>query len=181
MGSRGREGGHAQCKQRGGGAGVKGGVRPQGGARGGGRRAGAACEGPRGGTHARGGAARLASECGAARRLCEAALLVERPVLLVNHARQPEVTDLDIARAAEEDVGGLEVAVEDVGGVEVLERHEQLLRDPLHVRDRDGLRRGDQLAQVEVNVVEADPQVGEGALGRRVQAVSDPARGAGTR
>ena len=129
----------------------------------------------------RGSAARLACECGAARRLCEAALLVQSPVILVDDARQAEVTDLDVARATEEHVGGLEVAVEDVGGVEVLERNEQLLRDPLHVRDRDGLRRGDQLTQVKVDVVKADPQVGEGALGGRMQAVSDPARGAGTR
>ena len=111
----------------------------------------------RGGRHVRGGAARLACECGAARRLCEAALLVQSPVILVDDAREAEVTDLDVARATEEHVGGLEVAVEDVGGVEVLERHEQLLRDPLHVRDGDGLRRGDQLAQVEVDIVEANP------------------------
>ena len=71
--------------------------------------------------------------------------------------------------------------MKDVRGVQVAEGLEDLMRDPLDVSDGDGLRRGDQLAQVEVDVVEADPQVGEGALGRRVQAVSDPARDAGTR
>ena len=162
-------------------------------------------------------AARLPCERRAVRRLCEAPLLVERPVVLVHYSRQPEVAhlgrggggrrvicagavgidrepevadcvphtccaytcyaaaDLDVAGAAEQDVGGLEVAVEDVGRVQVLECHEQLLGDPLHVRDGDGLRRCDQLAQVEVHVVKAHPEVGEGALRCRVQAVSDPA------
>eukprot|EP00962_Isochrysis_galbana_P020230 scaffold5901_cov90-Isochrysis_galbana.AAC.2 len=58
-----------------------------------------------------------------------------------------------------------------MGRVQVLQRNEDLVRDPLHVRDRDGLRRGDELAQVEVHKVEDHPQVGEGRL---------PARGAPT-
>jgi len=63
--------------------------------------------------------------------------------------------------------------VKDVRRVQILQRGEDLVRDPLHVRDRDGLRRGDELAQVEVDKVEDHPQVGEGGLADRVEYVAD--------
>jgi len=63
--------------------------------------------------------------------------------------------------------------VQHMRGVEVLQPNQQLVAYPLHVRHGDGLWRGNQLAQVEVDEVEDDPQVGEGGLGPRSQHLAD--------
>ena len=78
-----------------------------------------------------------------------------------------------LARAGEQHIRRLQIAVQHVCRVQVLQCGEDLVGDPLDVRNGDGLRRGDELAQVEVDKVKDDPQVGEAALAHRVEHVAD--------
>ena len=55
---------------------------------------------------------------------------------VVDEARQPEVRQLQVAGAGDEDVGRLEVAVNDVVGVQIIQHRKQLEHDPLHRADR---------------------------------------------